>query len=594
MNIRRLSFILCLFLIALDRPASQILYTESALPLGVDHQYGSGAPGGGISLCDFDGDGVNDLTLGGLAGQGITFYRNTGGQFEKMAELAAVPYEVKQILWVDTDNDGDKDLYVACYDGHNLLFINQGNLQLVDRTAASGLSTDLHRGFGALWSDVNRDGLLDVYYVKRRTDTDTFLNENKLFLNHPSGVFTDATDVAGVADRGRKPFCAVAFDYDNDKWPDLYINNDRQTINTLLHNEGDGMFRDVGAATGANVQMDAMGTAQGDYDNDGWLDLYVSNIPDGNVLLHNNGPDELGRFTFTDVAPEAQCAFYSVAWGTNFLDADNDGDLDLYVSGMLPGASAINSTLYENLGNGTFRNLEGQLEGDTCISFSNAVGDINLDGIADIGVVNQGEFRSQIWLSQVPLIPNHFIQIGLQGVFSNRDGVGTRIELWAGGKYQMRFTHCGISFLGQNSGWETFGLGQTELVDSLQLTWPTGHIDKFYAIPAMQSPRKILEGESTGGVIQVDPDIRLATSTGPRRPAGIRPLSLYPNPAADRLHFDRTLTGLCHIRDASGRLWQSARLQGHAFLDIANLPPGWYSLQVEDGEMLYVTAFLKG
>ena len=220
---RTLIILAAVLSLGLARPAcSQILYAEAAPELGVQHQYGTGAPGGGVSFCDFDGDGLDDLTLGGLAGDGISFYRNMGGFFEKMPELAQVPYEVKQILWVDTDNDGDKDLYVACYDGHNLLFRNEGGLQLVDRTVESGLSTALHRGFGALWADFNRDGLLDVYYVKRRTDTDTFLNENKLFLNHPSGIFTDATESAGVSDYGRKPFCAVAFDYDNDKWPDIW------------------------------------------------------------------------------------------------------------------------------------------------------------------------------------------------------------------------------------------------------------------------------------------------------------------------------------------------------------------------------------
>ena len=130
-----------LLLGGLSRPVAQILYIESAPALGVDHRYGTGAPGGGISFCDFDGDGADDLTLGGLAGAGLRFYGNRGDGFQKLETLADVPYEVKQILWVDTDNDGDKDLYVACYDGHNMLFRNAGNLELVDVTAASGLST---------------------------------------------------------------------------------------------------------------------------------------------------------------------------------------------------------------------------------------------------------------------------------------------------------------------------------------------------------------------------------------------------------------------------------------------------------------------
>jgi hypothetical protein len=593
MSLLRNALLAAFVLVGLHRPFAQILYIESAPAMGVNHMYGSGAPGGGISFCDFDGDGADDLTLGGLAGVGISFYRYSGDKLQKMETLADVPYEVKQILWVDTDNDGDKDLYVACYDGHNMLFRNEGSLDLVDVTAASGLSTEIHRGFGALWADFNRDGLLDVFYVKRRTDQDTFLNENKLYLNHPSGIFTDATEAAGVADRGKKPFCAVAFDYDNDKWPDIYINNDRQTINTLLHNEGNGIFADVGEATGANVKMDAMGTALGDYDNDGLLDLYVSNIPDGNVLLHNDGPDGNDQYRFTDLAAQANCGFYSVAWGTNFLDADNDGDLDLYVSGMLPGTAATNSTLYENLGDGTFRNLEGQLEGDTCISFSNATGDINQDGIVDIGVVNQGEFRTQLWVSQVPLIPNRSIKIGLQGVLSNRDGIGTRIELWSNGRYQMRYTHCGISFMGQNSSWETFGLGTAESADSIRITWPTGHVDRLYSLPAILSPFRIVEGESTGGVIHVDPDITLATSVqreGDNTPGTI---TVFPNPAGDRLWLSEPTFGTVHIVNVEGRNVLSFSMSGQTSLDIAILPAGLYMLQMFEANRNRSAKFVK-
>ena len=593
MTLLRFVLLAALAICALSRPVAQILYVESAPTLGVNHLYGNGAPGGGISFCDFDGDGADDLTLGGLAGAGISFYANRGNGFQKLGQLADVPFETKQILWVDVDNDGDKDLYVACFDGHNMLFRNEGNLNLVDVTAASGLSTEVHRGFGALWADVNRDGWLDVYYVKRRTDQDTFLNENKLYLNHPSGVFTDVSEAAGVADRGKKPFCAVAFDYDNDKWPDIYINNDRQTINTLLHNEGNGTFADVGEATGANVRMDAMGTAMGDYDNDGWLDLYVSNIPDGNVLLHNDGPDGDQQFRFTDLAAEANCGFYSVAWGTNFLDADNDGDLDLYVSGMLPGAAAINSTLYENLGDGTFRNLEGQLEGDTCISFSNATGDINQDGVVDIGVVNQGEFRTQLWVSQVPLIPNRSIKIGLQGVLSNRDGIGTRIELWSGGRYQMRYTHCGISFMGQNSSWETFGIGTAESADSVRITWPTGHVDRLYSLPVILSPYRIVEGETTNGVIHVDPDITLATSVQDEAAEPSHALFVFPNPAGDRLWLDRPTQGYCSIFNLEGRILVTHRMTGQSSLDISDLPPGVFVVQLREATRTRTAKFVK-
>ena len=568
------------------KAVSQILYSESALVAGIDHAYGTGDPGCGVSFCDFNQDGFDDLTLGGVEGQGVSFYRNIGGTFEPVPLDVDIPYEIKQILWVDFDNDNDKDLYVACFDGYNFLFENTGNLVMKDITSEAGFPVDIHRGFGALWSDFNRDGWLDVYYVKRRTEDQITQNENRLFLNHPSGVFTEVTDAAGVADRGKKPFCAVAVDYDNDKWPDIYINNDKQTINTLLHNNGDGSFTDVSVESQANFQMDAMGTALGDYNNDGWLDMYVSNIPTGNVLLHNNGPDAFGVFTFSNRAAESNTSFNSVAWGTNFLDADNDGDLDLYVNSMLSGAGQINSTLYENLSDGTFRNLEGQLPEDTCMSFSNAIGDYNNDGVADIAVVNQGGFKTQLWGSHLSLIPNRFLKINLRGVLSNRDGVGTRIATYAGSHYQMRYTHCGIGFLGQNSSTEILGFGNAAVVDSIRITWPTGHIDMLKSI-ATDATLLIVEGSTTNGEINVDPDISIISGTEfPEKNEITNHFSVAPNPFREELKLKDITRGIYRIYDGMGNLCQSGVVEDSRII-MKDYPSGLYHFVILSDNTYY-------
>ncbi len=593
METRFIVFSVCLLAGLTDAGYTQILYNEAALPSGIDHTYGNGAPGGGVSFYDFNQDGWDDLTLGSIAGQGIRFYVNTGGQFSLLPPLVEVPFEVKQILWVDYDNDGDPDLYVACFDGHNMLFRNKGGLEFEDVTGAAGMPVEIHRGFGALFADFNRDSWLDLYYVKRRTEDESTLNENRLFLGSPYGTFMEATELAGVADRGKKPFCAVAIDYDNDKWPDIYINNDRQTINTMLRNNRDGTFEDVSASTMTNIQMDAMGTALGDYNNDGWLDMYLSNIPDGNVLLHNLGPDQDGQFTFEDRAATSNTLFNSVGWGTNFLDADNDGDLDLYVSSMIAGETEINSTLYENLGNESFRNLEGQLLGDTCTSFSNAIGDANLDGIADIMVINQGGFRSQLWLSQTSLIPNHFIKIRLEGVVSNRDAIGTRLEAWSGDLYQMRYTHCGIGFLGQNSGTEILGLSHYTTLDSLRATWPTGHVDTWYDL---QSDQTFLarEGSSTSDVIHVDPDVTIITSLPPLRPGDpINYLDIYPNPTTIEVFVKIQMAGTYTLYGIDGRYIRSGLYAEGKSIPVADLIPGMYRLVISSSTLQHSGLFYK-
>ncbi len=470
---------------------------------------------------------------------------------------------------------------------------NKGDLNLEDITASSGLPTEIHRGFGALWADFNRDGWLDLYFVKRRTEDESVLNENRLFINHPNGFLQEVTDLAGVADRGKKPFCAVAIDYDNDKWPDIYINNDKQTVNTLLNNNGNGTFRDVSEESMSNIQMDAMGTALGDYDNDGWLDMYVSNIPTGNVLLHNNGPDKEGVFTFTDLAAVSNTSFNSVGWGANFLDADNDGDLDLYVNSMLSGKDQINSTLYENLGDGTFRNLEGQLEGDTCISFSNAIGDFNNDGVADIMVVNQGDFHSQLWKSHLPLSPKNYLKIKLVGILSNQDAIGTRIEAFTGGLYQMRYTHCGIGFLGQNSGTEILGLLDHSILDSIRITWPTGHVDVLKDVLVNQT-LLITEGSTTNDVIHVDPDITIISSTSfPSNLHRFSSIDIFPNPASETIRLPEISAGSYRINNLDGKLAQSGDLNGKNEINIRNLVKGWYQILVVTNDKAYIGTFSK-
>ena len=581
-------FLPCLLLLYLCLPSLLLAqqFDDISISAGILHSFGTGPAGGGVSFCDFNGDGWDDLTLASESGDSIYFYLNQNGTFSRIRPgLAGGTEETKHILWVDYDNDGDKDLFVTAYNAPNRLYNNDGNLVLTEVTAAVGLPLESLPSYGACWGDYDRDGWLDLYVTDRRIlFQQQGLNSNRLYRNLGNGTFAETTLAAGVADSAKAPFCASFLDINGDLWPDIYIAQDKTMGNTLLKNRGNGTFEDISAPSGAGLIMNAMCVAFGDYDNDGDLDIYISNTPHGNKLLRNNGDE-----TFTELADAVGVGFYSTGWGSNFLDYDNDGDLDLYVSGMVPGAAGpghLSSAMYENNGAGMFSISAGiGMPGDTVASFANAVGDMNQDGYPDLFVSNTAPWISQLWANSGGA--NHWIQVKLEGVMSNRDGIGAWIEVYTGGQKQVRYTHCGIGFLGQNSDTETFGLGQWTAVDSIVVRWPSGHVDRRYG-PVVGERLLILENEGIHTALRPE-------SEKPGR------LLLYPQPAQAEMYLrweSPHREGLqAGIYDLAGR-----RLQGFSFssghthpLKTDVLPAGMYYLIIrgENGEIHARRSFWK-
>lgn len=210
------------FLILYLKGNTQIFYRDISADLEITHTYTNGIPGGGVSYCDFDQDGWDDLTLATGPGENIQFYTNNQGIFELIFPLVDHNEKAQQVLWLDFDNDGDKDFYVATHQGTNRLYENQGNLRLVDITQVVGLAMNEGLSYGACWGDYNRDGRLDLYYSDRKGPLKAEQNECRLFRNNANGRFTEVTYDAGVADLGKKPFCSAFLDYNNDGWPDIY------------------------------------------------------------------------------------------------------------------------------------------------------------------------------------------------------------------------------------------------------------------------------------------------------------------------------------------------------------------------------------
>lgn len=556
----------------------QIQFTDSAQQFGVNKTYGYGAAGGGVSFCDFNGDGLDDITFSTEVGDPMIFFRNTGNGFERL-QLLNHRDQSKQVLWVDFDNDGDKDLYITSFLAANRLYENTGDLQFEDITESAGLPIDEFTTFGACWGDYDRDGWLDLYYGERRMGNGTTVN--RLFRNNADGTFTDVSELSGTSDPGKIPFCSAFLDFNGDNWPDIYTANDKRTINTLLRNNGDGTFTDIGQEANADIAMDGMCVAVGDYDNDGHQDIYISNIADGNVLLKNKGPviDDT-TVEFEKVEAAAGAGFYGVAWGSNFLDANNDGFLDLYVSGVALGLDTVNSTFYINDGNGGFNAPDAGFSGDTLRSYSNAIGDFNSDGFPDILVVNHSPGRNQLWENGGN--GQNWLKVELEGVISNRDAIGAKIEAFVGGTYQMRQIHCGIGFLAQNSETEILGLAGHEQVDSIRITWPTGHVDRLFEVGANQKIF-VMEGSTTNEEIFIDPDISITTSTKSQYLSQIESLQITPNPTTAKINITAPswMTGQFSIRifNSKGQQVLTSEYQSPMIsIDLAGLNSGVYFL----------------
>lgn len=497
--------------------AGQIWYDDNANLHGVNYSFGNTYFPGGVSFCDFNGDGLDDLTYATTEGSEVLFFINTGGSFTKVDLGINETLYNKQVLWVDYDNDGDKDFFMANYMGSNKFYRNDGNLNFTDISNTCGLFTmDLFTS-GATFGDIDKDGDLDVFICN--LDKTTFSQRNYLYRND-GGTFTDISYTSGITIGNHLSFCASFLDYDNDGDQDLYVANDKPgTMNRLYNNDGLGGFTDVSVSSGTGIFIDAMSTTIEDYDYDGWLDIYVTNLNAGNHHLRNNGDG-----TFTDVAAAVGTGFYAVGWGAVFLDADNDADLDLYVSGMNDGAfGELPSAFYKNTNNTFTIPANAGFQNDTAESYANATGDFNNDGYPDIIVINKTDLNF-LWENKTPQ-NNNWLKVNLTGTVSNRDGIGSRIEIAINGEKQYRYTICGEGYLGQNSGTEIFGLGTATSVDYVKVTWLSGTVD-------------ILTNVSSNQTLSIEEG---TTLTSPE--FEYNDFLLYPNPAK----------GMVYIRSKSGQ-----------------------------------------
>ncbi len=470
----RLFFLFSFSLISIHISAQE--YYPQAINLDVVNYFGYAIfeGGGGISCSDFNGDGYDDLTFATDDGRPILFYENKIDHFE----LVTPPFitntlENKQVLWIDYDNDGDKDFYTTAYNGANRLYENDGNMVFTDVSVSSGLTLINDETYGANFGDLDRDGDLDLYLCNygHQSGASNLMYEFDLATK----TYTDVTSSSGTGNGMRQSFCSAFFDFDDDGDLDIYVANDRVLYgNTLYMNVGGMSFIDVSVPSHTDTSIFAMNTGIGDPDLDGDFDIYVTNIG-ASVFYENNGD-----MTYTDVALDNGTSFDRTGWGGNFLDWNNDRYEDLYVSYATPlGQNPVNA-FYVNNQDGTFSepfyNTKGLASIDTVPSFCNAIGDFNNDGLIDIVSSRSGENNFELFINHENTI-NNFIKLELKGSTSNKFGIGSKIEVVADGVSSFIYKHSSIAYLAQNSDYINVGLGTANSVDQIKIYWSNGNIE---------------------------------------------------------------------------------------------------------------------
>jgi enediyne biosynthesis protein E4 len=512
-----------------------------------DKKYIVESMGGGVALFDFDGDGrldiylVNSYTVEAALAKRprppAALYRNLGnGKFEEVAAKAGVadPGWAMGVAVADYDNDGFDDLYVTCF-GPNRLYHNRGNGTFEDVTEKAGVG-DPRFSTGAAWGDYNRDGYLDLFvsnYVDFKLEDLPQFGKGKLcqyrgvpvqcgprglpgsgdtlYRNNGDGTFTDVSKAAKVDDpSGYYGLGVMWTDFDDDGWPDILVANDA-TPNYAYRNNHDGTFTEMGFTLGFavnenGIEQGSMGISIGDYDRDGRLDVVVTNFSDDYNTIYHKNPDG----TFTDVSRTTKTAEASipyVGWGTKFFDYDNDGWLDLFIvnghvypqiEGAYPGGMYRQRKLvYRNLRDGTFTEVTQALGAalmEPRASRGAAFGDYDDDGDVDV-IVNDLDGPPMLLRNDGGSRAGHWISLKLVGTRSNRNAVGAKVWLKAGGLTQVDEVRSGDSYL-SHSDWRLhFGLGSTTQVAEVIIRWPNGTTEKLTNLP-IDKVVTVVEGKS--------------------------------------------------------------------------------------------------
>jgi len=494
----------------------------------------------GLALFDYDNDGDVDIYfVNGGALEGTKFkvppknamYRNEGNwKFTDVTEESGLG-DTGHGLGVtvgDYDNDGDLDVYVSNW-GPNVLYRNNGDGTFTDVTEEAGVDNGFQVGAGVNFLDMDKDGDLDLFvssyidftYEKHVPNMINGIpaqvgprfyakTPDALYRNNGDGTFTDVSESSGVGEHPSSGMGTICVDFDNDGDTDIFVCND-MSEDFLFLNDGTGKFEQVGLMAGIAYdingdEMGSMGVSCGDYDNDGWLDFYVTSYQEQTAHLFRN----LGDGAFEDVTTmtgAARGTMHHVTWGNGFVDFDNDGDRDIFVVlGHLQdnvekwddrSAFLVRNILFMNTGDGKFIDVsEKSGDGLKVKLSSRGAGFDDLDNDGDVDVVILNSRREPTILRNDSPSKGHWIQVRLRGTKSNRDGVGARVKVVAGDLTLIDEVHSGCGYQGHYGMRLHFGLGNRNRIGRIEVRWVGGGVDVFKDIAVEQF---LTISEGTGG-----------------------------------------------------------------------------------------------
>ena len=484
--------------------------------------------GGAAAWLDYDGDGLLDFYVANSSGTKAftplaplrgALYRSVGdGAFADVTEQTHVGAQGLFGMGVavgDYDNDGDPDMALTGY-ARVALYQNDGEGFFRDVARAAGVDNLRKWGSSAAWFDYDNDGWLDLVIAnylewspdrnlhcgERRPGYRSYCHPNKysgqaptLFRNLGDGSFKDITESAGMGGHVSNGLGVVCFDFDRDGWMDVFIANDSMP-NFLFRNVSGARFEEVaflaGVALGENGEAEAgMGVDAADYDGDGWPDLYMTHLDFEFDRLYRNAGDG----TFLDATFEDGIGYKTFdvsGFGTRFLDYDNDGWRDLFVANghVLDNIELFHEGTRYQERKLVFRNVGGKFEEASArlgsaiarprVSRAAAFADYDNDGDTDVLVANNGQ-APQL-LRNDGGNRNHWLQVRLIGTKSNRDGIGARVTVSSEGFVQAAERTGGGSYQSAHDPRLHFGLGLRDRVESVEIAWPSGQLDRIEAV----------------------------------------------------------------------------------------------------------------
>jgi hypothetical protein len=531
---------------------AQVRFTDVAARRGIG-SYTARGMASGVAAADYDDDGDVDLFVPNGDGRADQLYRNRGdGNFDEIGAAAGVAATAnhRAALWFDADADAALDLLVLgdCFEADCPaaaalgLYLQESPARFVDVTSRTGLPPSLvetpeqHIG-GVAAGDLDGDGDLDLLVT-------VWGGRAWLFRNDGGGRFTDRSAAAGI-DLPRRYWQPVIHDFDGDGWLDILVAVDSFEPNMLWINRRDGTFVDRAAAAGVDNAMNDMGIALGDYDTDGDVDFYVTNIThqDWYCVLYRREGESL---RFTEVAAAAGVDDGGWGWGATFLDADRDGRLDLAATNGFAGLFAADrSRFFWNRDGATFADASTAVGfDDTDIGSSLVAFDAEGDGDLDLLQSCVGEAPRLRLLANAPAASNRFLVVRPRQDGPNHQAIGAVVRIELAGRTQVRPLLAGGSCLGQEPAEAFFGLGDATVVDRLEVVWPDETITT-------------LEG------VAADRFLTLRKPGAP--PPAFAAVRAVPNPfnAGTRIRFTLRSPGIGSLRilDAAGReIWYAGPL----------------------------------